>query len=51
MTAKIREFFAKNPSEFVPRKYLGPVRDEFVKMYERKNKEVLYKCFWSVDYE
>lgn len=45
MTAKIREFFAKNPSEFDPRKYLGPARDELVKMYERKNKEVLGSAF------
>jgi fructose-bisphosphate aldolase class II len=45
MTAKIREFFAKNPSEFDPRKYLGPARDELIKMYERKNKEVLGSAF------
>ncbi|OSS42382.1 Fructose-bisphosphate aldolase class 2 [Desulfurella amilsii] len=45
MTAKIREIFAKNPSEFDPRKYLGPARDELIKMYERKNKDVLGSAF------
>ena len=41
MTAAIRKVFAEGPSEFVPRKYLGPARDELKKMYIHKNKEVL----------
>lgn len=41
MTAKIREVFATKPSEFDPRKYLGPARDALKEMYMRKNKEVL----------
>ncbi|MFH1664606.1 MAG: class II fructose-bisphosphate aldolase [Candidatus Omnitrophota bacterium] len=41
MTAKIREVFALKPSEFDPRKYLGPARDELIKMYKHKNINVL----------
>lgn len=41
MTAKIREVFAINPKEFDPRKYLGPARDELVKMYKHKNEHVV----------
>ncbi len=41
MTAKIREVFNEKPSEFDPRKYLGPARDALKEMYSRKNKEVL----------
>lgn len=41
MTAIIRKMLAENPAEFDPRKYLGPAREELIKMYERKNKEVL----------
>lgn len=41
MTAAIRKVFVENPSEFDPRKYLGPARDELKKMYIHKNKEVL----------
>ncbi|MBU1084703.1 MAG: class II fructose-bisphosphate aldolase [Candidatus Omnitrophota bacterium] len=41
MTAKIREIMATKPSEFDPRKYLGPAREELVKMYANKNKNVL----------
>ncbi|MDR2602154.1 MAG: class II fructose-1,6-bisphosphate aldolase [Spirochaetaceae bacterium] len=41
MTALIRKVFAENPSEFDPRKYLGPARDELKKMYADKNKNVL----------
>jgi fructose-bisphosphate aldolase class II len=36
MTAKIREVFATKPEEFDPRKYLGPAREEIVRMVERK---------------
>ncbi len=41
MTAAIRKVFAEEPSEFDPRKYLGPAREELKKMYARKNIEVL----------
>lgn len=41
MTAAIRKVFVEKPSEFDPRKYLGPARDELKKMYMRKNREVL----------
>ena len=41
MTAAIRKVFAEQPSEFDPRKYLGPARDELKKMYARKNEDVL----------
>jgi len=36
LTAKIREVFANNPSEFDPRKYLGPGREAIVSMVRRK---------------
>ncbi|MBQ7158742.1 MAG: class II fructose-1,6-bisphosphate aldolase [Treponema sp.] len=41
MTAAIRKVFVEEPSEFDPRKYLGPAREELKKMYARKNVEVL----------
>lgn len=41
MTAVIRKIFAENPSEFDPRKYLGPARDELIRMVKIKNKNVL----------
>lgn len=41
MTAMIRKVFAENPSEFDPRKYLGPARDELKKLYMHKNTNVL----------
>lgn len=41
ITAKIREAFAKNPKEFDPRKYLGPAREELIKLIIRKNENVL----------
>ena len=41
MTAAVRKVFAEQPSEFDPRKYLGPARDELKKMYAHKNIEVL----------
>ncbi len=41
MTAKVREVLWTQPKEFDPRKYLGPAREELIKMYMRKNKEVL----------
>jgi len=41
MTALIRKTFAEKPSEFDPRKYLGPARDELKKLYMHKNSNVL----------
>jgi fructose-bisphosphate aldolase class II len=41
MTAVIRKVFAENPAEFDPRKYLGPAREELIKMVKYKNEQVL----------
>jgi len=41
MTAIIRKVFAEKPGEFDPRKYLGPAREELIKMYKDKNQNVL----------
>ncbi|OIO31836.1 MAG: fructose-1,6-bisphosphate aldolase, class II [Candidatus Hydrogenedentes bacterium CG07_land_8_20_14_0_80_42_17] len=41
MTALIRKVFKEKPSEFDPRKYLGPARDALMEMYKHKNKNVL----------
>jgi fructose/tagatose bisphosphate aldolase len=41
MTAIIRKVFAENPAEFDPRKYLGPAREELIKMVKYKNEKVL----------
>lgn len=41
MTAVIRRELFEHPDVFDPRKYMGPARDELVKMYEHKNKDVL----------
>jgi fructose-bisphosphate aldolase class II len=41
LTAIIRKVFAENPAEFDPRKYLGPAREELVKMIVDKNENVL----------
>ena len=41
MTAAIRKHLAENPGDFDLRQYLKPARDELVKMYSRKNREVL----------
>ncbi|MDD2270898.1 MAG: class II fructose-1,6-bisphosphate aldolase [Desulfuromonadaceae bacterium] len=41
VTAKIREYFAKDPKEFDPRKYLGAARNELVKLVKHKNETVL----------
>jgi len=41
MTSVIRKVFAENPAEFDPRKYLGPARDELIKMVAQKNEKVL----------
>lgn len=41
MTASIRKYFSENPSEFDPRKYLGPARDAIADMVKHKMKNVL----------
>ena len=41
LTAVIRKILAENPTEFDPRKYLGPAREELVKMVKLKNEKVL----------
>jgi fructose-bisphosphate aldolase class II len=41
ITAVVRKILAENPKEFDPRKYLGPAREELVKLLKRKNLEVL----------
>jgi fructose-bisphosphate aldolase, class II len=41
MTATIRKVFAEKPGEFDPRKYLGPARDELIRMIKYKNEHVL----------
>ena len=41
VTAMVREYLAKHPDHFDPRQYLGPARQELIKMIKRKNKEVL----------
>ena len=41
MTAMIRKVFSEKPGEFDPRKYLGPAREELVKMYMDKNEKVV----------
>jgi fructose-bisphosphate aldolase class II len=41
VTARVREFLANNPKVFDPRKYLGPARDELIRMIKHKNENVL----------
>ena len=41
MTAAVRKILAEKPAEFDPRKYLGPAREELIKMYKNKNENVL----------
>jgi len=41
LTAIIRKVFNEKPTEFDPRKYLGPAREELMKMITEKNKNVL----------
>jgi len=41
MTACIRQLFVENPSEFDPRKYLGPGRDAIKNMVAHKMRDVL----------
>ena len=41
MTAEVRRFLIENPSEFDPRKYLGPGRDAIQRMVQHKIRDVL----------
>lgn len=41
ITAKVREYLAKNPGEFDPRKYLGAARKELIALIKHKNRKVL----------
>ena len=41
MTAAIRKVFIEKPSEFDPRKYLGPARDALTELYKHKILNVL----------
>jgi fructose-bisphosphate aldolase, class II len=41
MTAAVRKVMAENPSEFDPRKYLGPARDLLKELYKKKIINVL----------
>lgn len=41
VTAKIREYLARHPEEFDPRKYLGAARSELVALIRHKNQNVL----------
>jgi len=41
VTARVREYLAKHPEEFDPRKYLGEARKELVKLIKHKNETVL----------
>jgi len=41
VTAVVREILAENPRMFDPRKYLGPAREELIKMVKYKNEHVL----------
>jgi fructose-bisphosphate aldolase class II len=41
MTAGIREFLAKNPAEFDPRKYLTPARENIKALVKNKLVNVL----------
>ncbi|MCS7299382.1 MAG: class II fructose-bisphosphate aldolase [Spirochaetia bacterium] len=44
MTAIIRKQLYENPGEFDPRKYLGPAREEMIKLYSYKNEKVLFSA-------
>jgi len=49
MTAIIRKIFYEKPSEFDPRKYLGPAREELKELYKYKNKNVLMSAGHAFD--
>lgn len=41
VTARVREYLAKHPAEFDPRKYLGEARKELIQLIKHKNEAVL----------
>ena len=41
VTAMIRKIMGEKPEEFDPRKYLGPAREELIKLIKYKNEKVL----------
>ncbi|MDY5932271.1 MAG: class II fructose-bisphosphate aldolase [Candidatus Ornithospirochaeta sp.] len=49
MTGTIRRIFDEKPSEFDPRKYLGPARDALKEMYKHKNINVLGSAGHALD--
>ena len=49
MTGTIRKVLAEKPSEFDPRKYLGPAREALKKMYMHKNIDVLGSAGHALD--
>ena len=49
MTGTIRKIFAEKPSEFDPRKYLGPAREALQQMYMHKNIDVLGSAGHALD--
>ncbi len=49
MTAAIRKVFWEKPEEFDPRKYLGPAREEMIKLYSYKNEKVLLSAGQAPD--
>ena len=49
MTAAIRKHFAEHPSDFDPRQYLGPAREELKKMYMHKCVDVLGSAGHALD--
>ena len=49
MTGTIRRIFDEKPSEFDPRKYLGPAREALKQMYMHKNIDVLGSAGHALD--
>ena len=49
MTAAIRKHFVEHPEDFDPRQYLSDARDELVKMYSEKNKNVFGSAGHALD--
>jgi len=49
MTAAIRKHLVEHPEDFDPRQYLSDARDELVKMYSEKNKNVFGSAGHALD--
>lgn len=49
MTGTIRRILNEKPSEFDPRKYLGPAREALKQMYMHKNRDVLGSAGHALD--